>query len=44
MMRVVRQLRHDEEFKTRTRELDRLVTRRIRGHRGAMALALLQQI
>ena len=44
MMTIVRQLRHDTEFKTGTRELDRLVTRRIRGYQGAMALARLQEI
>jgi hypothetical protein len=44
MMKMVRQLRHDKEFKASTRELDRLVSRRIHGYQGAMVLALLQKI
>lgn len=44
MMTIVRQLRHDKDFKGSTRELDRLVIRRIHGYQGAMALALLQGI
>jgi hypothetical protein len=44
MIKIVRQLRHDKEFKTSTRKLDQLVSRRIRGYQGAMALALLQKI
>ena len=44
MMKIVRRLRHDKEFKTRTRKLDQLVSRRIHGYQGAMALALLQKI
>ena len=44
MMKIVRQLRHDKEFKAGARELNRLMSRRIQGYRGAMALALLQKI
>ena len=44
MMKIVRQLRHDKEFKASARKLDQLVSRRIHGYQGAMALALLQKI
>jgi hypothetical protein len=44
MMKIVRQLRHDKEFKTTTRELARLAAPRIHGYQGTMVLALLQQI
>jgi hypothetical protein len=44
MMKIIRQLRHDKEFKAGARELNRLVSRRIHGYQGAMALALLQKI
>lgn len=44
MMKIVRQLRHDKEFKTSTRKLEQLVSRRKHGYQGAMALALLQEI
>ena len=44
MMKIIRQLRHNTEFKASTRTLNRLVSRRIRAYQGAMALALLQQI
>jgi hypothetical protein len=44
MMKIVRELRHDKEFKAGARELNRLVSRRIHGYQGAMALALLQKI
>lgn len=44
MMKIVRQLRHDKEFKARARKLDQLVSRRIHGYQGAVALALIQNI
>ncbi len=44
MMKIVRQLRHDREFKARARKLDQLVSRRIHGYQGAMALAHRQKI
>ncbi len=44
MMKIVRQLRHDKEFKSSARKLDQLVSRRIHGYQGTMALALLQKI
>jgi hypothetical protein len=44
MMRIVRQLRHDQAFKTRARKLDHLVSKRIQGYQGAMALGLLQEV
>ena len=44
MMKIVRQLPHDKEFTAGARALNRLMSRRIQGYQGAMALALLQKI